>query len=101
MGHCAICGCEAELTKHHLVPKSKAKNKYREIRDDESNLAWVCRTCHDQIHALYSESELRDRLSTLDALLNDEKLKAFADWKRKHPGFEGSSKMSNRRKSRA
>ena len=99
-GRCELCGCEAELTKHHLVPKLKAKNKYREARDDESNLIWICRPCHDQVHALYSESELRDLYPTKEKLLAAEGMARFVEWRRKHPDFSGHSKLSGRRRGR-
>jgi len=97
---CELCGCQAVLTKHHLVPVSRAKNKYKQLRNDESNFIWICRSCHDHIHATYGESELRDRLSTLDALKADEKIMSFVRWKAKHPDFKGHAKMSNERKAR-
>ena len=99
-GICQLCGCSCALTKHHLVPQSKCKNKYKQIREDSSNHIWVCRQCHDHIHATYDNSWLRDNLDTLDKLLADEKIMAFADWKKKHPNFNGHAKMSNNHKSK-
>ena len=95
---CQLCGCEVKLTKHHLIPKLKAKNKYKEIKEDPSNYIWICRSCHDSIHALYTETELRDKYSTLEALLQAPELAKFLTWKRKHPDFVGSSRMSNRKR---
>jgi len=95
---CELCGLECDLTKHHLVPKLKAKNKYKEIRDDDSNILMVCRSCHDQIHSLWNESQLRDLYSTREALLSSPEMQKFIAWKRKHPDFKGHSKMSNSRK---
>ena len=95
---CQLCGCETKLTKHHLIPKLKAKNKYKEIKEDPSNYIWICRSCHDSIHALYTETELRDKYSTLEALLQAPELAKFLTWKRKHPDFVGSSRMSNRKR---
>ena len=97
-GVCELCGCDADLTVHHLVPKIKAKNKYREIKDDPSNLIWICRSCHDQIHSLWDESTLRDLYNTKEKLLEAEEMKKFIEWKKKHPNFNGHSKMSNERK---
>ena len=99
-GKCELCGIETELTKHHLVPKVKAKNKYKDIKEDDSNLIWICRSCHDQIHALYDESTLRDLYSTKEKLMAAEELKKYIAWKQKHPDFTGHSKMSNSRKGR-
>ena len=95
---CELCGCVCECTKHHLVPKVRAKNKYKEIKEDPSNIIWICRSCHDQIHALFSENELRDLYNTKDKLLESEEMQKFIKWKKKHPDFNGHSKMSNKRK---
>ena len=99
-GVCQICGLECELTKHHLVPQVKCKNKYKEIKNDDSNIIWICRQCHDAIHANFSESELKYSYSTLESLLESDQIKSFASWRRKHPDFKGSAKMSNARKNR-
>ena len=95
---CQLCGCECEITKHHLRPQSKSKNKYKSIKEDPSNLLWVCRSCHDQIHALFSNNELRDLYFTKELLLDNDNFRKFVEWKIKHPDFKGHSKMSNRRK---
>ena len=58
---------------------------YRDIKEDDSNLVWICEACHRTIHAYYTENELRDRLSTVDALKADEKINSFAKWRAKHP----------------
>lgn len=95
---CQMCGANVELTKHHLIPRVKAKNKYKEIRDDESNLIWICRQCHDAIHANFSENELRDVYNTLESLMRTPEISKFVAWRKKHLDFTGSAKMSNKRK---
>lgn len=98
-GKCATCGFETELTLHHLVPQSKAKSgKYKQIKDDPSNHLWICRSCHDQIHALYENNILRDVYNTANALLNAPEFAKYVAWKKKHPDFKGHSKMSNIKK---
>jgi len=98
-GKCATCGFETELTLHHLVPQSKAKSgKYKQIKDDPSNQLWICRSCHDQIHALYENNILRDVYNTTEALLNAPEFAKYVAWKKKHPDFKGHSKMSNTKK---
>ena len=99
-GKCALCGCECALTKHHLVPQVKCHNKYKQIKEDESNLLWICRQCDDQVHALWSENELRDLYNTKEKLLKSESMQKFIVWRQKHPDFNGHSKMSNNRKTR-
>lgn len=97
---CELCGCESDLTKHHLIPKLRAKNKYKEIKEDPSNLIWICRSCHDQIHAIWTENELRDLYNTKEKLLDAPEMQKFVTWKKRHPDFKGHSKMSNKRKNR-
>ena len=98
--NCELCGITCEITKHHLIPQSKIKNKYRSIKENLSNLLWICRSCHDQIHSLFDESQLRDLYNTKEKLITQEEMKKFIDWKKKHPNFKGHSKMSNNRKTR-
>lgn len=97
---CELCGCKCELTQHHLIPKVRAKKKYKYIRDDDSNIIMICRPCHDFIHATWSENELRDLYNTKDKLLAAPEMQKFIAWKIKHPDFAGHSKMSNQRKHR-
>ena len=96
--HCEMCGAETNLTKHHLIPHVKCKNKYKQIENDDSNIIMICRQCHDAIHATFSETELRDSYSTLESLLAAPEIAKFVTWRKKHPDFKGSAKMSNRRR---
>ena len=95
---CQLCGCVTNLTRHHLIPASKCHNKYKQIKNEESNWIWICRQCHDFLHSEYDNNELRDNLNTLEKLLADEKIMKFIHWRQKHPNDTSHSKMSNRRK---
>lgn len=95
---CQICGCNTDLTIHHLRPQSKCKNKYKQIKDDPTNHILICRQCHDSIHSLFTNNELRDMYDTLDKLMNAPDFAKFVNWRKKHLDFDGHSKMSNRRK---
>ena len=97
---CALCGAKCALTKHHLVPQVRCKNKYKEIKEDPSNLLWICDACHGHIHATFSENELRDLYNTKEKLLASEEMQKYIKWKMKHLDFKGHSKMSNERKRR-
>lgn len=97
---CELCGVECECTKHHLVPKVRAKNKYKAIKDDDFNIIWICRQCHDAVHAAYTENQLRDLYNTREKLLESPEVKKFIEWRKKHPEFNGHAKMSNARKHR-
>ena len=95
---CELCGLPCKLTKHHLCPQLKCKNKYKEIKEDPSNHIWICESCHGHIHATFTESELRDLYNTKEKLLAAPEIQKFIAWKRKHPDFTGHSKMSNARR---
>jgi hypothetical protein len=68
---------------HHLVPKSKGGKKT------------VClhRICHYQIHAIFTDSQLAKKFSTIEAILEDPAVQKFVAWvKGKHPSFSASAK---------
>jgi 5-methylcytosine-specific restriction endonuclease McrA len=70
---------------HHLVPKSKGGKKT------------VClhRVCHNQIHAIFTDSQLAKTFFTIEAILEDPAAQKFVEWvKNKPPGFSDSAKES-------
>lgn len=89
---CPICRHEyapSELTKHHLVPKSR-KGKIT---------VPLCRPCHQQIHALYTEKELEEHFGTLETLLAAELLQPWIRWIRKRkPTARVKTKTSKRKR---
>lgn len=97
---CELCGLEAKLTVHHLIPKVKCHHNLKDKEDDPENHLLICRPCHDSIHANFTENELRDFYSTKEKLLESEEIQKFIKWRRKHPNVNGSSKMSNKQKNK-
>lgn len=96
---CPVCGSDSvPLTRHHLVPKSKSNS--RKEADEPSNILMVCRACHDGIHALFTDAELKKSRHTLADLMADEKFAKFAAWRQKHPDNRGASKAANRKNGR-
>lgn len=96
---CQICGSEEKLTKHHLIPQVKCHNKYKKIKNDESNFIWICDLCHRTIHAYYDENTLRDNYNTLEKLLSAEKFASYVEWRKKHMDFQSNStKQSKKRR---
>ena len=76
MSACALCDrTGAELTVHHLVP--------RDLEGTHGPTADLCRTCHDQVHVLYSNRRLASELHTVEALREEPAMKAFLRWVRK------------------
>lgn len=61
------------MTKHHLVPKSRGG----------TDTELICRPCHAQIHAVYTERELADDFSTLEDLRTAPKLQKWMRFIRK------------------
>ena len=45
--NCQMCGIDTQLTKHHLIPKLKDKNKVNKV-------IYICSCCHRFIHANFS-----------------------------------------------
>ena len=76
---CEICGCECKPTLHHLVPQQVSRHKNKFLKTDEGNFLWICEECHSQIHALYSNQELKDRLFTKELLLADPKFHKYVE----------------------
>ncbi|MCM3676020.1 HNH endonuclease [Peribacillus simplex] len=68
---------EIELTIHHLTP--------RELGGSLLPIAYLCKSCHKQIHALYSNREMAIRLNTVLLLKGDEALKKYLKWIKKQP----------------
>lgn len=67
---CALCGRlvpPAERDLHHLVPKSHGGR----------HTAVLHRICHRQLHALFTEKELAQRYSTVEALLAHEAVQSL------------------------
>lgn len=84
---CELCGRDGvEATIHHLLPK--------EMGGTFGDTAKLCISCHKQIHALYTNSEIAARLSTLSELRADPAIRRFIKWIRKQP----SSKMVRNKK---
>lgn len=89
---CELCDREAvETTIHHLIP--------REMGGNYGPTARLCIPCHKQIHALYTNSEIAARLSTIEELKQDKQISSFLTWIRKQPpGKIMRIKKSNERK---
>lgn len=55
---------------HHLRPERRA----------ESAVVTLCRPCHDQVHALFTNEELRDSYDTVAALRDADRLQGYLSW---------------------
>ncbi len=76
--NCALCGrAVAQLTEHHLKPKSRLK------KGEVTPTIWICSACHRQIHALFSNLQLADELNSLERLRDEPRMVKFLSWIRK------------------
>ena len=90
MSTCELCGREvAEITKHHLIPQTRHKNKKNkkdfERKEVKDRIAWLCGPCHNQVHATISEKELERAYNTIEALQNHPQLTKWIEWISKRP----------------
>lgn len=58
---------------------------------------WVCRPCHDHIHAVFTEKQLSDHYHSREALLAHTEIQDFVRWIRHKPaGFRPRSRTRKR-----
>jgi hypothetical protein len=63
---------------HHLRPEERA----------ESPTVTLCCPCHDQIHAVFTNEELRESYDSLTALREAERLSDYLSWIRRTDKLE-------------
>jgi 5-methylcytosine-specific restriction endonuclease McrA len=62
-------------TAHHLIPRQKGGKKGEKI--------YLCVPCHKQIHKMFDNGELKKNYSTLEKLLESEKVRTWVEWIRR------------------
>jgi hypothetical protein len=88
---CPLCGrpLGRDFNKHHLVPKTF---KGRVTID-------LHRICHNKIHSVFSERELKQYYHTIERLLENEEIRKFVKWlQNKHADFYESHRDTGTRK---
>ena len=92
---CALCrrripdehiGDPQAIQEHHLRPERRA----------ESPTVVLCRPCHDQIHAVFTNEELRESHDTVEALRDADRLEGYIDWIRGTDKLDIDVTTSNR-----
>ena len=58
------------VQEHHLRPERRA----------ESPTVMLCRPCHDQIHAVFTNAELREEYDTAEKLRDADRLADYIAW---------------------
>jgi hypothetical protein len=92
---CPLCGRQiAEPSnRHHLIPISKGGKNTPTIL--------LHKICHDKIHAVLNESELKRNYNTIKKLQQHPEIQKFIGWVlKKEPGFYDKSVKSNERRIR-
>ena len=76
---CALC---RRVVPHERIddPRVVQEHHLRPERRAESATVALCRPCHDQIHAVFSNEELRVEYDTVEALRNADRLADYLDW---------------------
>lgn len=85
-GHCDLCGREAKLTFHHLIPRTLHRNKWfkkQYTRDQMNDGIDVCNECHAAVHEFADHKELGREYFTRERLLEHPELAKFIAWVRK------------------
>ncbi len=80
---CAICGRIEALTKHHLIPRTRHKNKRNKREFDRQVVkvtVGICRPCHSQIHRVLTEKELEREWNSIEKLRTHPEVRKFQDW---------------------
>lgn len=88
-GTCGLCGREVRrLTRHHLVPRTRHKNKRNKKTFDRREIhhtVGLCPPCHRHIHAVLDNKELEREYNTLEALKSHRDVERFVAWVRRKP----------------
>lgn len=83
-GRCALCGRGVRyLTRHHLIPRSRHRNKRTRrtfSREELHRTVPLCSSCHRQVHRTLTEKELERDYNTLEALRSHPGIGKFVRW---------------------
>ncbi len=75
---CTLCGRVVPkriITLHHLKPRQKGGTAEERTP--------LCKPCHKQVHAVFTNTELAQRFHTLPLIRDAEKMQPFLKWIRK------------------
>jgi 5-methylcytosine-specific restriction protein A len=88
---CALCLRQVPnhlITRHHLTPKAEGGK--------HATKTPLCKPCHQQVHATFSNKELAKRYDGMEALRSAASLQPFLRWiARQKPGRNFRTIMSN------
>lgn len=90
---CAICERECEIweiEQHHLYPVKTRRN--------DNCVVKVCRQCGDQLHLMFTNTQLRTELNSLTKILSHDKIKVYRKWVKDKPLTHFSVAKKKRKK---
>ncbi|WP_119393587.1 hypothetical protein [Salinibius halmophilus] len=99
---CELCQrTGVALTRHHLIPRSLHSKKWvRKMFDRNeriSSTAWLCRPCHNHIHAEISEKDMARHYHSIERLRSVDRIAEFAHWLSSKPsGFKPQQRKRKR-----
>jgi hypothetical protein len=88
---CPLCNRElaAPYNRHHLIPISKGGKHTTTIL--------LHKVCHDKIHAVFSEIDLKRHYHTIDRIQQNENIASFIKWvQKKEPEYYDTSKRKKK-----
>ncbi len=107
-GACELCGrAISPLSKHHLIPVTRhakrRKKKPKLSHEELHKIAFLCRPCHDNIHATFTEKELEVEYNTIEALAAHPDIARHTRWIATKPDGFGAhrAKFSQDRRSKS
>ena len=89
--NCSLCGrpLAHPYNRHHLLPLSKGGRG--------TTTVLLHKICHDKIHSVFTEMELKRHYNTVEKLKSNEEIAAFVKWvSKKEPQFYDRSVRKKR-----
>jgi hypothetical protein len=94
-GRCELCDRrvgEDRLTRHHLLPRSRARKMKRRSKSRQE-LKWrnpgrtiaLCNPCHRNVHVTISNADLGRGYDSVEALRNHPGVRRFTEWVKDKP----------------
>ncbi len=88
-GACELCGRIVQrLTRHHLVPRTRHKNKRNKRTFDRREVhrtVGLCSPCHRHVHVTIPNKELEREYNTIEALKDHPDVERFVEWVKGKP----------------
>jgi hypothetical protein len=94
-GRCELCArllAEDRLTRHHLLPRSRARKMKRRSkgrrelkRRDPGRTVALCAPCHRNVHVSIDNADLARGYDTVEALRDHPGVRRFTEWVKDKP----------------